>query len=62
MSLLDVNKITSEKVKEAALHLKQNKSDPLYDFNSDCLKNAPFIFLKRDSEVFCCTMDMTKAL
>ena len=38
--LVDVDKITAEKVKEATLHLKQNKSDPLYDFNSDCLTNA----------------------
>ena len=45
-SLVDIDKITASKVKEATLHLKQNKSDPLFDFNSDCLKNAPSILFE----------------
>ena len=37
----DVLKVTPEKVKEATDHLNNNKSDPVYDFSSDCLKNGP---------------------
>jgi hypothetical protein len=39
--LEDVEKITPEKVKEATEHLNCNKTDPVYDFSSDCLKNGP---------------------
>ena len=38
-SLEDVDLVTKEKVKEAAMNLKSNRNDPLFDFNSDCLKN-----------------------
>ena len=39
--LVDVDKVTPEIVKEAALHLNSNKSDPTYTFSSDCIKNGP---------------------
>ena len=37
----DVEKVTQEVVKEAAKHLKNSKSDPVFDYSSDCLSNAP---------------------
>ena len=37
----DVEKVTKEVVKEAAGNLKQFKSDPVFDFSSDCLANGP---------------------
>ena len=40
LSIIDVNKVTSEVVKEAASHLKDSKSDPTFSFNSDCIKNG----------------------
>ena len=40
LSLLDVEKVTPEVVKEAASHLKDSKSDPSFSFNSDCLKHG----------------------
>ena len=39
--LKDVEKVTPVVVKEAVKRLKGNKSDPIYAFSSDCLKNAP---------------------
>ena len=40
-SIEEVDKVTPELVKEAVKHIKPNKSDPLCDFTSDCIKNAP---------------------
>ena len=40
-SLHDVSKVTPEIVKEAAQNLKNSKSDPTYNFSSDCIKNGP---------------------
>ena len=40
-SLKDVDLIATEKIREATLNLKLNRNDPLFIFNSDCLKNAP---------------------
>ena len=37
----DVNKVTPEVVQEAAKQLKDNKSDPVYSFSSDSIKNGP---------------------
>ena len=45
-SLIDVEKVTPEKVKEATTKLKANKSDPVCEFSSDCIKNAPDILFK----------------
>ena len=39
--LSDVDKVTPDKVREAASHLNSNKSDPTYSFSSDCIKNGP---------------------
>ena len=39
-SLSDIDKVTPEIVKEASKHLKNGKSDPVYAFSSDCLKNG----------------------
>ena len=40
-NISDVNKVTPSIVKEATKNLKNGKSDPVFDFDSDCLKNAP---------------------
>ena len=37
----DVDKVTPEIVKEAAHNLRDSKSDPSYNFSSDCIKNGP---------------------
>ena len=42
-SLADVDMVTTEKVKEASCKLKVGKSDPICDFSSDCIKEAPDI-------------------
>ena len=42
-SLEDVLKVTPAIVKEAAKKLKCGKSDPVFSFSSDCIKNAPDI-------------------
>ena len=41
--LSEINKINSATIKEALEKIKSNKSDPLYEFSSDFLKNAPDI-------------------
>ena len=40
LSVIEVEKVTSEIVKEVANHLRDSKSDPTYSFNSDCIKNG----------------------
>ena len=40
-SLVHVRKVTAFKVKEAADHLNAGKTDPVFDFSSDSLKNGP---------------------
>ena len=37
----EVEKVTPDLIKEAVKRVKPNKSDPVFDFTSDCLKNAP---------------------
>ena len=39
--LREIDKINSTVIKEALDKIKSNKSDPLFDFSSDFLKNAP---------------------
>ena len=39
--LADVEKVTADVVKEATGCLKDNKTDPIYSFSSDCLKSGP---------------------
>ena len=40
LSLLDVEKVTPEVVKKAAANLCDSKSDPVFTFNSDCVKHG----------------------
>ena len=40
-SLDDVNLVTANLVEKAINRLKNDKTDPVYAFNSNCLKNAP---------------------
>ena len=40
-NLEDVKRVTPDVVKEATMNLRNSKSDPIFDFDSDCLKNAP---------------------
>ena len=40
----EVQKISSFTIKEALSKIKPGKTDPIYQFSSDCLKNAPDIF------------------
>ena len=51
-SIIEVEKITPALVMEAMNHLKCSKSDPLFEFNSDCLKNAPWILSEHMSTLF----------
>ena len=39
--LHDVRKVTPDIVKEAANNLKDSKTDPTFNFSSDCNKNGP---------------------
>ena len=41
--LADVKKVTPSLVKEAVGHLNNCKTDFMYDFSSDCIKNGPDI-------------------
>ena len=45
-SMAEVMKINSEIVKEAMKKIKPNKSDPIFDFSSDFLKNAPEVLFE----------------
>ena len=49
--LIDVKRVTPAKVKEAVNHLNNNKTDPVYDFSSDCLKNGPDILYDHLSKI-----------
>ena len=40
-SMLDVDRVTDNLVKEALKKMKAGKSDALYDFSSDCIINGP---------------------
>ncbi|MEO2160307.1 MAG: reverse transcriptase domain-containing protein, partial [bacterium] len=41
ISLEDAMKVTPALVRDAVIHLNSNKSDPTFQFTSDCLMNAP---------------------
>ena len=45
-SVIDVEKVTPNIVKEAVSHLNNNKTDPVFSFTSDFLKNSPDILFK----------------
>ena len=51
-SLKDIVKITPALIKEAISRIKNNKSDPVFDFTSNCLKNAPSILFNQLSSLF----------
>ena len=52
LSLNDVSRITPDIVAEAIGHLKNNKSDPSFQFSSDSLKNAPRILCEHLATLF----------
>ena len=47
-----VEKVTAEVVKEAVMHLNNDKTDPQFSFSSDCLKNAPDQLYQHISQIF----------
>ena len=51
-SMIEVEKITPALIKEAINKLKNDKTDPLYHFNSDCMKNAPPILSEHLAKFF----------
>ena len=51
-SLNDVQRITPSIVEEAIGRLKNNKSDPLFDFSPECLKNAPMVMCEHLTLLF----------
>ena len=51
-SMIEVEKITPALIKEAINKLKDDKTDPLYHFNSDCMKNAPPILSEHLAKLF----------
>ena len=48
----EVSKITADVVKEAANHLKKNKTDPIFKLTSDCLANGPSILFEHLATIF----------
>ena len=50
--LEEVIKVTPEVVRRAASHLRTNKSDPAYNYSSDCFENAPDVFYQHLSDIF----------
>ena len=53
-SILHVDKVTPEVIKEAVMHLNNEKSDPTFSFSSDCFKNAPDQLFLHLSNIFRC--------
>ena len=53
-SLNEVKKVSSAVVQDAISHLKPGKNDPVFQFGSDCSKNAPNIFYEHLAGVFQC--------
>ena len=48
----DVLKVTPSLIAEAVSHLKSGKSDSVFEFSSDCIKNAPTLFYEHLALVF----------
>ena len=44
-SVEEAFKITPTVIADAVMHLKEEKRDPIFEFSSDCVKNAPFSLL-----------------
>ena len=51
-SLADVNVITPQLVAQAISQLKNDKMDQIFDFNSNCLKNAPPLLCEHLATLF----------
>ena len=51
-SLVQVNKITPQLIQLAISKLKNDKTDPVFQFTSDCLKNAPRILTEHFAAMF----------
>ena len=51
-SLVHVEKITPQIVKNAVKQLNSNKTDPKFDFSSDCFKNAPDQLFEHLANIF----------
>ena len=65
LSINDVNMVTSDIVRKATKQIKPNKNDPIFAFNSDCLKRAPtmlFHHLDNISKSFLIHGHVSKAL
>ena len=46
LSLKDVDLVTSDIIRKAVEQVKANKNDPVFTFNSDCIKRAPATLLQ----------------
>ena len=51
-SMRDVLKVTPSLIAEDVSHLKSGKSDPVFEFSSDCIKNVPTLFYEHLALVF----------
>ena len=51
-SIDEISKVTSSVVSDAINCIKSDKTDPLCDFTSDCLKQAPFVLCEKLSQLF----------
>ena len=48
----EVTKVTSSVIADAVAHIKQDKTDPIFNFSSDCFKNAPGILYDQLAAIF----------
>ena len=48
----EVTKVTSSVIVVAVAHTKQDKTDPIFNFSSDCFKNAPGILYDQLAAIF----------
>ena len=47
-----VTKVTYSVIADAFPHIKQDKTDPIFNFSSDCFKNAPGILYHQLAAIF----------
>ena len=47
-----VTKVTSSVIADAVAHIKQDKTDPMFNFSSDCFKIAPGILYDQLAAIF----------
>ena len=48
----EVTKVTSSVISDAVAHIKQNKTDAIFNFSSDCFKNALRILYDQLAAIF----------